>query len=470
MDTASNVIQIPTQYVPRVDPEVVDAAKDTRWYPLRFHHIQNLYWNSISRINIVPAGRRSGKSEIAKRKIVLRSFLPPELGGSPFSDPRYFCAAPTRDQAKRIFWDDLKKLIPPDQRSKPPSESHLIIWNSLGAEIHVVGMDKPERIEGTPWDGGILDEYGNMKSQAWPENVRPALSDRAGWCDMIGVPEGRNHYYKEYKKAKVDETKVRQAFTWKSADILPAEEIAEAKKDLDDLTYLQEYEGSFINFTGRAYWTYVEELHVGKIRQLYNPKAPLLFMLDFNVDPGVAAVGQEMVLPIDGGTVGTGLIGEVWVPRGSNTIIVSRRLARDWKDHEGRIICYGDATGGNRGTAKVEGSDWELVRRVLYKRFGSKRVSFKVKLSNPRERDRVNAVNSRLLSTNGEVRMMVDGKNCPHIMDDFERVTVIEGGSGELDKKTDTDLTHLSDAIGYYCNEEYPVKKTYESSGQRYWK
>ena len=64
-----------------------------------------------------------------------------------------------------------------------------------GAQIWVVGLDRPERIEGSPWDGGVLDEYGNMRANAWPEHIRPALSDRAGWCDFTGVPEGRNHYY-----------------------------------------------------------------------------------------------------------------------------------------------------------------------------------------------------------------------------------------------------------------------------------
>jgi hypothetical protein len=34
--------------------------------------------------------------------------------------------------------------------AKPPSESNLIIYLINGSEIHVLGMDKPERIEGTP--------------------------------------------------------------------------------------------------------------------------------------------------------------------------------------------------------------------------------------------------------------------------------------------------------------------------------
>jgi hypothetical protein len=49
---------------------------------------------------------------------------------------------------------------------------------------------------------GILDEFGNCKPNAWGANVRPALSDRNGWCDLIGVPEGRNHYYDNNKRSR----------------------------------------------------------------------------------------------------------------------------------------------------------------------------------------------------------------------------------------------------------------------------
>jgi hypothetical protein len=55
----------------------------------------------------------------------------------------------------------------------PWSESELTIPLWHGGELALVGMDKPARIEGAPWDGGVLDEYGNMKPQAWGENVRP---------------------------------------------------------------------------------------------------------------------------------------------------------------------------------------------------------------------------------------------------------------------------------------------------------
>lgn len=423
---------------------------------------------------MVPAGRRSGKTELCgKRKLVLRSYI-----GTPYPDPRFFAAAPTRDQAKRIYWKDLKRMVPVKYRLRAPSESQLIIYLINGVEIHVLGMDKPERIEGTPWDGGVLDEIANMKPKTWKEHVRPALSDRKGWCDFIGVPEGRNHFYELDRDAKaryIDAIRRGQvpewnAFWWKSADILPPSEIESAMRDLDELTYKQEYEASFVNFTGRAYYNFNENLHCKRLE--YNPQADLEFCFDFNVSPGVAAVVQEQWLPtsVEEETWGDGVIGDVWIPRNSNTHRVCDKLIQDWGEHQGRIYCYGDQTGGARGTAKILGSDWQLIKEKMWNHFGEERVFFSIPNSNPRERDRVNSVNSRLLSVKGDVRMMVDPSRAQHTVRDFEGTVVIEGGVGDIDKKKDPNMSHITDAIGYRIWRKYPVKKKYKSSGQKYWK
>lgn len=424
-----------------------------RYYALRPHPTQLAYDASPHRFNVVPAGRRSGKTERAKRKLIRRA-----LRGSAFDSPRYFAAAPTRDQAKRIYWADLKEMTRPYWRGSP-SETELTIPLITGAEIVVLGMDKPERIEGSPWDGGVLDEYANMKPHAWGANVRPALADRRGWCDLIGVPEGRNHYYDAYRMAHaamLEQGAASEwgAFTWKSADILPAEEIEAARRDLDPLTYEQEYEASFVNFEGRAYYVFAESDHCKPVAHRYDPTKPLILCFDFNVAPGVAAVAQEMVLPDN--QVGTGWIGEVYIPRNSNTPAVARKLAEDWKDHRGPVRCYGDATGGARGSAKVAGSDWDLVAAELRPVFKD-RLHFRVPNANPAERARVNAVNTRFRAGDGTVRMVVDPVKCPHLVKDFEGVRLLEGGSGEIDKKATPELTHISDAAGYYVAEEFPI-------------
>lgn len=441
-------------------------APPSRAYPLRPHAPGEAYSNSPARFNVVPAGRRSGKTERAKRKVV-KALMGAGVRRSTHDDPSYFAAAPTYAQAKAIYWSDLKKLIPPDLRVKT-SESDLMIRTVLGSEVWVVGMDKPERIEGRPWDGGILDEYGNMKPGAWGENVRPALSDRLGWCDLIGVPEGRNHYFDLAEYAQTANDPDWAFFTWFSSDILPPGEIAAAKRQLDALVYAQEYEASFVNFEGRAYYPFSRLTHCAPLA--YDPARPLILCFDFNVDPGICAIVQEQQLPgqfeRDAATGvpllsrpiwGTGVIGEVWIPRNSNTPAVCRKVIEDFGDHEGRVLCYGDATGGARGSAKVQGSDWDLIKAELRGHYGPERVAFKVPAANPPERSRVNAVNSRLRSTSGEIRMMVDPAKAPNVVRDLEGVTTLKGGSGELDKKANPTLTHISDGLGYHVVAEYPI-------------
>jgi hypothetical protein len=120
------------------------------------------------------------------------------------------------------------------------------------------------------------------------------------------------------------------------------------------------------------------------------------------------------------------------------------------------VLCYGDATGGARGSAKVRGSDWDLVEEELRGVFpGGFRL--RVPRANPSERARVNAVNSRLQSGDGTVRMMVDPQHCPHLVKDLEGVQTLKGGSGEIDKRASDELTHISDGTGYYVARVFPV-------------
>ncbi len=436
------------------------------WTPLKDHDIQIKAWRNTKRFSITPAGRRSGKTEIiGKRKMAIRFMLChdkkyPQFY-SPYPDPKFFIGAPTRDQVKMIYWQDMKKLIPRAFMSRDPNESNLILYGLNGAELRLVGLDKPERMEGSPWDHGVIDEIGNVKKNAWQANIRPALSDRNGGCDFIGVPEGRNHYYDMWRRAGSDKTGQWARFHWISADILPAHEIESAKAELDELVYLQEYEASFVNFSGLAYYNFDERYNVGNVTQFYNPNKPLVFCFDFNVSPGIAVIAQEFgadVFQIPIGQTVTAAIGEVHIPRNSTTPRVCQKLIQDWGEHQGKIICYGDATGGAKGSAKVRGSDWDLIKAELYGHYGRK-LGFNVPKSNPQERQRVNAMNCRLKSVNHNIRLMVDGKHCSNLIRDFEGVTLIEGGAGEIDKTADKALTHLTDGLGYYIHREYPVFK-----------
>lgn len=423
-----------------------------RWYDLRYHAEQVRYYNSTARFTANHSGRRSGKTEIrGKRRGVKRGL---ELGQMGLDDGRVVFSAPTHAQAKEIFWSDLKKLVPPWLRFGRPRESDLTITLVTGVRLQVIGMDKPERIEGSPLDHIVLDEYGNMKKETWDEHIRPALftvGRPPGTADFVGVPDPRGIHWKDLcDRIKSGDFKDAELFFWFSSEILPSEEIDAVKSEMDEQTFQQEYEGSFVTFSGRAYYSFTDK---NVMPVAYIPDADLVFCFDFNVEPGVAAIVQEQI--IDGHQV-TCIIGEVWIPKNSNTPAVCKKLLEDWGHHKGKVWCYGDATGGARGTAQTEGSDWELIKKILTRHWGDS-LYFEVPRGNPAERARINAVNSRCASMAGDIRLYVDPVEARHVIRDFESAVLLEGGA-ELDKKSSKDVTHITDALGYYVWREYPVQ------------
>jgi len=201
------------------------------------------YRESRVRFQTVHAGRRSFKTEIAKRKVVRAACRG--------RNRRFFLGAPTRDQAKRIFWNDIKGLVPAIWQERT-SESELFIRLPNKNEIWVIGFDKPERFEGTPWHGGVLTEFPHFKESSWNENIAPALRDTGGWAIIEGVPEGRNHYYELSQYARNSGDPEWADFAWTTAEVRDPAEIEKERARLDERTFRQEYEGSFESYEGRA--------------------------------------------------------------------------------------------------------------------------------------------------------------------------------------------------------------------------
>ncbi|MCP4660997.1 MAG: hypothetical protein GY856_36815 [bacterium] len=446
---------------------MVSSAPDVVLPPIdRFtrHAEQSRLYRSESRFTITAAGRRSGKTAIHKRKMyrAAASFRHP--GG------RFFFCAPTNDQARALYWDDLLHAFPPEFLLGRPRHTEMSVRLITGATIRVAGLDKPQRLEGGFIDGCVLDEYADMKPDVWSKHIRAGLSSPGrppGFAWFLGVPDFRGpHFRALYNDAKSPDRPEWDAFHWKSADVLDPDEIEQAKADLDEVSFAQEYEASFVVATGRAYYPFDREIHARE-RLEYDPAEDLIFAFDFNVEPGVAVIAQERWFrrspderddrkDVDDRI--TACIGEVWIPKDSNTEKVCRRLIKDWGHHEGNVLCYGDPSGGARGSAKVQGSDWDWIKSILRGHFRD-RVKFRVDKKAPLEKTRVNAVNARLRTADGRLHMLVCPVKAPHVCDDLEMVALLEGGSGEIHKPSGSELTHISDAVGYYVEKAHGLGK-----------
>ena len=420
-----------------------------RWYQLRYHPEQETFRTEFERFTVINAGARAGKSEVVKRWST-EEFLTHPRHHPEFPRGRYLCAAPTQDQATNLWLEKPEGLLAfiPDhfvlnvRRSNPPQ-----ITLAQGTIIRIVGLDKPMRSEGEPWDGIIVDEYSECKANVW-RYIRPMLSTpgREGWAVLLSRPRGAAHLKKLYDEAPM-KTGWR-ALHWTSESILSAEEITAAKADMDELEYRSEYLAEFVTYEGRAYHAFDRSVHV-KADLPYDPKKDLLIFLDFNQAPGIAVIGQEE------GDV-TLIIGEVYIPRGSTTDVVCEKLIEDWGKHPGRVIFYGDTTGGYGGSAKLAGSDWTIVKDMLRPVFKG-RIFFRVPKQPPGERARINSLNRRLKTADGKPHLLINGNTAKHVPGDFEQTMLLEGGVGKVDKRSDLTVSHLTDAIGYYTAKEFPV-------------
>lgn len=411
----------------------------------------------------------SGKTERAKRKFVKRVL---RGNNGTFINPRYCVSAPTTAQAKKIFWNDLKMMIPPNLMAKKPNETDLIIQLIPGnTEIFVAGLDQPQRIEGAPVDGFVFDECDDIKPTAWEAHIYPCFADRHAWAMFLGAPNGMGFLHKASKNALMSPAEW-DFFQWKSAEVLDPAEIQRFRSLYDDRLFRQEFEGEFVPFDGRAYYAF-EKKHCAYELD-YNIHADLMFCFDFNSTPGTAAILQEMKMPFgqkeschtQNGFVyqsklqdvwGTGVISEIWVKENSNTKLICEKLYAKFHMHQGKIYCYGDASGGNQTSSGLNGSDWDIIKDFFARTPFADRIFYNVPRANPSVRGRINAVNCRLKASDGTIRMAIDAVDCPHIIEDFDMVTLLNGSLSDINKKKNMFLTHLTDAIGSYVAYEFPI-------------
>ena len=141
---------------------------------------------SDSRFRAVVAGRRFGKTYLCVYELIRHALLS--------KNRNCWYVAPTYRSAKDICWDMLIEAIP-DPYIVKKNETALTLTLQNGSTISLKGAEKPDNLRGRALDFVVLDEFADMKEDAWYSVLRPSLSDRKGQALFIGTPKGRNHFY-----------------------------------------------------------------------------------------------------------------------------------------------------------------------------------------------------------------------------------------------------------------------------------
>ena len=405
-------------------------------YPLIPHPVQIALRDDDIRFKVCNSGRRSGKSERFKRKVVTEAMRYPGM---------YFAAAPVRDQAKRLFWRDLKDMVPPLLMSKRPSESDLIIYLKNKSEIYVIGLDRPERIEGLPWKGGGVDEIANCKPDIWDEHLRPLFSTKGmenTWCWLFGVPEGVNHFYDLAEIAKSDEHPDWAFYNWPSSDIIDPAEIEDAKRTMDPRLFRQEYLGTFEDVKGRVYADYSNENHTD---MMLKAGKDIIWAHDFNFTPLSSAV-----LQVDGDKIYMvdEIVLESAVAQNTATEFVER-----FKDYKSSMVyIYGDAQ-GHHGEKHGHQSDYMQIEKIL--KTNGFRVQVKAAHNYRPIKESQSTLRAKILNAAGERTFFVNAVKCKY-GDKGLKLTRLKAGSSF--QEAESKYQHITTALRYFTDIEYPIK------------
>ena len=239
-------------------------------------------FRSQARFRVLVAGRRFGKTFLSQVELCQAAWEAGRLA---------WYVAPTYKQAKSIVWKPLKEMTRPYWASKP-NETELRIELITGGTITLRGADNPDSLRGSGLDFVVLDEFAGMAPEAWGEVLRPALADRLGRALFIGTPQGYNHFYDLYDSARQEPDWQAFQYTTEDGGNVPKQEIEAATHALDERTYRQEFQARFENLTtGLVYYGFDREANVKSAT--YNPRLPLLWSLDFNVNPACSVLAQK---------------------------------------------------------------------------------------------------------------------------------------------------------------------------------
>lgn len=384
--------------------------------------------NDKHRFKVVIAGRRFGKTFLAVRELCYHAREPQK---------EVWYVTGSYRAAKMIAWRKLKERLLELRWIQKVNEAELTITLKNGSTIALKGADNPDSLRGVGLDYLVMDEVAEIGPESWYEVLRPTLADKQGKALFIGTPKGSSNWAKDLYDMEMEFPEQWKSFSFTTIEggNVPEDEVEAARRDLDERTFRQEFLASFESYSGRIYYAFDRKENV---KQWNNPIPDVLYIgIDFNIDPVSAVVMARIDDSLH-------IIDEIRI-FGSNTQeLVDEILTRYPKQ---KIMAYPDPAGRQRKTSAGGMTDIIILQNAGF--------VVKAPHSHTPVRDRINAVNARLCSTNGERKLFVDPK-CKHTLEGLERHAYKEGSS-QPDK--DSGYDHMMDALGYCVDYLHPVRK-----------
>jgi hypothetical protein len=419
----------------------VSAAEQLQ-HPKHLKQIEAL--EDPTRFKFWLAGRRGGKTIGILEDLLEGAALCPDGG-------EIFYIGPANQDAMELIWEKLIDRLDELRWKYRPLISKQRVTLSRKRKVYVIGAENIRRIRGHKVWRAYLDEVAFFKvplKTVW-KAVRPALSDLKGRAVCATTPNGKGTDAYDFYREIISKTDWKY-FHWFTEDnpYIDRDEIEDAKRELDDKAFNEEYRAGWESYEGLAYYNFDEMTHVKVDLSGYDLNRPLILNFDFNVNPTTLLIMQKHG-PI------LRWLREFSQKRGSTEDTV-REFCEDLDEYlrarfpeDERFLdakqsvllkIRGDAS-GNSEKSNTGRSDYYYVKEVL-RHYGFT-FEMEVPASNPPIVDRVKHVNAYLKNVSGESRIEIS-QQCKELIRDL--------GGQELNGRIPSDknnLGHKADAFGY---------------------
>ena len=347
---------------------------------------------------------------------------------------------PTYSLSESVFVEQFRDIL---ERNGIPYTYNIAAhrFKTPYGNIKIYQTRYPQRIVGASYTYCGIDELDIETFKVAEITVQKALGRLRGCEDAVlyitTTPEGFGYTYHLMVEQAADDKLLVHGKTTDNK-YLPESYIQSLKDNYDEKLLKAYIGGEFVNLTqGATYYGFKRNIHTGNFK--YNRSLPIRVGMDWNVDPLCAVVFQQQH------DKSVQVIKEIILHHAGEGDLLTQRMCDRIKQlyPNNTYFAYPDATGAGRHSS-AQFSDINIVRRNGF--------IVRVAHINPKVVNRVNAMNNQFTKNN----IMIDN-SCKNLIKDLEQVCNKEG-TREIDK-SNKNLTHSSDALGYGIAWEYPVTK-----------
>ena len=347
---------------------------------------------------------------------------------------------PTNELAEELFVEPMREIFERNGIEYKYNVQKHKFTTPYGI-IKIYQLQKPQRIVGAELTYIGFDEFDVESWKNCDIAYKKAIGRMRGSdnCEVyiVTTPEGFKYTHHAFVEQASDKKALIHGKT--TDNLYLPESYIDLLEDNYDKSMLKAYrDGQFVNISALStYHSFERSKNVKECE--YNRDLPIQIGLDWNVDPMCAVLfhtysTEPKVKIFDAISLSHQGQGDLLTARMCSTI--------KEKYPNSQYIVFPDASGTQRHTS-AQFSDIDILKQNGF--------IVKVRRSNPPVTNRVNSVNKML-----EGNIIIDPR-CKPLIQDLEKVTNKQG-TRDIDKSNKL-LTHMTDALGYAIEWQFPIIK-----------